>query len=67
MKEIKKVIVNRKYTYETDLDLSIGDTVEIPTASWLVDAIGYTWEGEVTSLGSDYDGYCEEVIRKVSE
>jgi hypothetical protein len=60
--KMKRVIINSQYTYETDLDISIGDSVLLPTASWLVDALGDTWEGEVTSLESDYDGWCARII-----
>lgn len=34
--KIKKVVVNG-YTYETDLDLEVGDEVVLPTPSWLLD------------------------------
>jgi hypothetical protein len=61
-----KVVINHNLTYETDLDLSIGDTVVLPTASYLRDVQGDTFEGKVTALESDYDGYCVKVIRKVN-
>jgi len=60
-----KVEVNGKYTYETDLNLKVGDKVEYPTASWLRDVMGPTQTGEVTSLQSNYNGYCVKIIRKV--
>ena len=60
-----KVIVNGQYTYETDLSVNIGDKVEYPTVSWLRDVKGPTQIGEVTSLQSDYSGYCVKIIRKI--
>ena len=60
---MKRVIVNG-YTYETDLNLAVGDMVVLPTASWLRDVMGDTWEGTVSSLTSDYTGDCARIIRK---
>jgi cell shape-determining protein MreC len=60
-----KVQINHQYTYETDLDLKIGDKVRYPTASHLQDVFGYTQIGTVTSLTSDYNGYCVKIIEKV--
>ena len=45
---MKRIIVNG-YTYETDLDVNIGDVVEFPTADWLRDVYGYSQEGVVTA------------------
>lgn len=56
-----RVLVNDKYTYETDLDLKIGDEVLCPTPSFLRDVKSPTWEGTVTALNSDYTGYCEKI------
>jgi len=64
--EMKKIIVNG-YTYETDLDVNIGDTVEFPTADWLRDVYGYSQEGVVTALESDYDGECVRILSVVSK
>jgi hypothetical protein len=57
-----KVLVNGQYTYETDLDVQVGDDVILPTPSFLRDVKGPTWEGRVTSLNSDYTGWCERII-----
>lgn len=60
-------IVVKGYTYETDLDVNVGDIVELPTAYWLRDVLGDTWEGIVQSLDSKYDGFCAKVIRIVKQ
>jgi hypothetical protein len=56
-----------EHTYETDLPLQVRDCVVLPTASWLVDVKGPTWEGKVTSLESDYDGPCLKVMGMAKE
>ena len=61
---MNKVVVNG-YTYETDLNVKVGDVVELPTAHWLRDVKGDTWQGVVSSLDSDYDGGCSKVIKVV--
>jgi hypothetical protein len=59
-----KIIVNNRYTYETgDIKVKKGDKVILATSSWLLDAVGPTWEGTVTALKSDYDGPCTKIIR----
>jgi len=65
MSNTKRVVVNHSHTYETNLDLKVGDTVTLPTPSWLRDVKPPTWEGEVTSLESTYDGACAKIINKV--
>ena len=60
-----KIQVNNQYTYETDLTLSIGDKVRYPTAEFLRDVFGNTQIGTVTSLSSNYNGYCVKIIEKV--
>ena len=51
------------YTYETgEHKVKVGDLVILPTSKWLRDVLGPTWQGEVHSLESDYDGYCETII-----
>jgi hypothetical protein len=62
---MNKIIINGQYTFSTNLSLKVGDTVLLPTPSWLIDVQGPTWTGKVTSLTSDYDGYCQKVISKV--
>lgn len=61
---VKRVMVG-KYTYETDLDLCIGDTVLLPTPDFLKDVKGPTWEGQVSSLQSSYTGPCARILRKL--
>jgi|TARA_R110000824_G_scaffold197168_1_gene380561 hypothetical protein len=61
-----KIIVNG-YTYKTDEKAEIGDTAILPTADWLRDVKGDTWEGEITATESDYDGYCKSVIKIVKK
>lgn len=51
------------YTYETDeIVVNVGDTVILPTVDWLINAIGPTWEGVVSAIGSDYTGPCTKII-----
>ena len=63
---MKKVVVEG-YTYETDLDVKVGDVVELPSAYWLRDVLGDTWEGVVNSLESNYDGVCSRIIRIIKK
>ena len=63
---MKKVVV-KGYTYETDLSVKVGDVVELPSAYWLRDILGDTWEGVVDSLESDYVGSCAKIIRIVKQ
>ena len=58
---MKKVIVNG-YTYEAPATVKVGDKVLLPTAYWLREFKGNTWEGIVTDLESDYEGPCKQVI-----
>ncbi len=62
---MKRVIVDNQYTYETKLDLSVGDEVILNTPDYLRDVLGDTWIGRVTSLESDYKGDCSEIFSKV--
>ena len=57
-----KVVVDG-YTYETSEKVKIGDRVLLPTADFLRDVKGPTWEGTVRSLTSDYDGPCKRIIK----
>lgn len=54
---IKRIVVNNRYTYETDLDVKVGDLVEVPGTG-----DGSHWAGRVTSLDSAYLGECKKVI-----
>lgn len=60
--KFKRVVVNGKYTYETDLPVKKGDVVELPSPEWLVKENGPTWFGEITALTSEYDGYCVKIL-----
>ena len=55
------------YTWEAPETVKIGDKVLLPTADYLRDVFGYTWEGEVTALESDYDGYCKSIIKVLKD
>lgn len=57
---MKRVMVNQ-WTYETDLDLQVGDVVELPPGR-----SEENWVGTVTALQSHYDGPCKQVIRKLT-
>ena len=50
-------------TYETDLDLEVGDQVVLPRFPWQM-----RWDefpiGTVVALESDYDGPCRSIISK---
>lgn len=58
---MRKVVVNSKYTYETDLDVNPGDIVLCPPG-----ASGAAFEAVVTRLSSDYAGPCKRLLRIVS-
>ena len=59
-----RITVEKKgYTYETGrFTVKVGDTVILPTASWLLDVLPPTWTSTVTSLTSAYDGPCEAIV-----
>ena len=59
---MKEVIVNG-YTYEAPQSVKVGDKVLLPTADYLRDALGDTWEGVVTSEESNYNGPCARIIQ----
>jgi hypothetical protein len=62
---MKKFIVDDKYTYESDMKgLRVGTKVVLPTSYFLREVKGPTWVGKITSLKSDYSGYCEKIISK---
>ena len=60
---MKKVVVNGKYTYETDIDVQIGDIVLLPSAGWLDKQ---PWQGTITALNSTYTGECRKIIAIVN-
>ena len=55
-------IVVKGYTYETDQEAQDGDIAVLPTAQYLRDIKGDTWEGEITDIGSEYDGHCVKAL-----
>jgi hypothetical protein len=63
--QLRRVVVNDQYTYETTLDVKVGDEVTLPVPFPLRIVKGPTWKGTVTSLSSDYKGSCERIIAKV--
>lgn len=52
-----RVIVDGRYTYETDLEVEVGDEVLLP-AGW-----SGKWVGRVTATSSEYAGPCERIVR----
>ena len=60
---MNKIVVNNKYTYETDLKLEIGDTVLLPS-TW---ADSDPWEATVTALQSSYKGSCSKILSVVKK
>jgi len=58
---MKRVVVNG-YTYETDLDVKVGDRVLLPGGGVRAMLGELTWEGTVTAIGSAYTGPCRRVI-----
>ena len=58
--QLKRVVINDRYTYLTDLELAVGDEVVLPPGK-----SGAEWQGTVTALGSPYSGPCKRVLRKV--
>ena len=62
---LPRVVVDHKYTYETDIeDLQIGDTVVLPCPPYDTDE---TWQGKITALESDYDGDCVMILAKLDQ
>lgn len=53
-----KVIIDDKYTYWTDVEVSVGDKVVLPPG-WGYDE----WEGTVTEIGSRWPGKCKAIVR----
>tara|TARA_R110002012_G_scaffold296754_2_gene494248 strand:- start:13 stop:201 length:189 start_codon:yes stop_codon:yes gene_type:complete len=61
-----KIIVNG-YTYETDEKAKVGDIAVVPTAQYLREFKGDTWQGEITSIESDYQGYCVKALKIIKK
>ena len=53
---MRRIVVEGRYTYETALDVDVGDEVILPDRG-----IGQ-WIGTVTALTSDHRGTCRRVI-----
>lgn len=51
-------VYRRSYTYETDLDLAVGDIVLVPPTS----VVPTEQEATVVFLGSDYPGWVAKII-----
>jgi hypothetical protein len=52
-----RVVVDGRYSYETDLDLEVGDEVLLPPSG-----LGGQWVARVTALSSDYTGPCRRIL-----
>lgn len=52
---MKRIVINDKFTYETDLPVGVGDVVDLPSKT------GGHWQGTVTALKSSYDGECRSI------
>ena len=55
---VKRIVIDDKWTYLTDLKVRKGTRVLLPPFPWSQ----YPWVGKVTSLISDYDGDCKWVM-----
>jgi hypothetical protein len=54
---MRRVVVEGRYVYETDLELEVGDEVLLPAG------LTGDWIGRVTALSSDYGGPCKRIVR----
>ena len=61
---LRRVVLNGRFTYETDLPLKKGDKVVYPSPWWARELYGPTQIGEVTRLTSDYKGECIKILSK---
>lgn len=52
-----RVVVDGRYSYETALDLEVGDEVLLPSSG-----LGGQWVARVTALSSDYTGPCRRIL-----
>lgn len=52
----------RLYTYETNLNVSEGDTVLLPPG-----ASDDPWEGTVTSFAPKYKGPCKQILEVIED
>lgn len=51
------------YAYDCSYDVKVGDKVLVSVSSTFADIFGPVREVTVTSLTSEYDGYCERVLK----
>ncbi len=61
----RRVVVNERHTFETDLKVQVGDIVQVPVADWLKGTGSDTWEGRVTALTSLHTGACKRILKVV--
>lgn len=54
-----RVVVEGKYTYETNLSVALGSKVLLPNPRSKSDS---TWVGTVTALTSTYTGPCRQIV-----
>lgn len=61
---LRRVVVDSRYTYETDLPVKIGTKVLLPE-SWLAEVTGKRgpWDGIVSSFITDYTGPCKRILK----
>ncbi len=64
----KRIVVNNKWTYFSgEFDVNVGDVVELPHGHRNGKSYSDgTWEGQVTAIGSDYDGDCKTILGVVA-
>lgn len=55
------------YAYDCSYAVKVGDKVLVSVSSTFADIFGSTRELEVTALSSDYDGYCESVLKVLED
>ena len=55
------------YAYDCNYDVKVGDKVLVSVSSPFAEIFGRTREVKVTSLTSDYDGYCERVLKVLED
>jgi hypothetical protein len=60
---MKKVTVNNRYCFETNLDVGVGDIVNLPPSGYSPDG----WAGVVTSLKGEYKGECKQIVSIASK
>ena len=59
----QKIVVNKNHTYLSgEFDVKVGDTVIVPCSFE-----GSEWQGNVTAIGSDYDGDCKTILGVVQK